>query len=547
LIIHLPTRSSAVIGDVNGQFPAVFKKLATLHAKNNFAFVLIVGNLFASTIYATEEDDTNVQSLLDGKITIPCTTYFALASHALPRPIIEKLEATDGEVCEHLLFLGKRTNMKTSDGIRLIALGGQLDANIIVGETNDKYLPYYGETDAQTLQAASAADILVTNQWPAGIRTRSKVDFQPTTHPQEQECLAKLCTALTPRYHFSTSGDISYEREPFFHAPTAETNGLYPITRFISLAAYGNPNKHKWIYAFSLDPTASHAVSVPAGTTASPVSGSDKKRPAPGQRDTELVYEDGQRGSRFHNKRRKGGRGPLQPSECFFCLSNANIQTHLISSIGNNSYLTVAKGPLPTLETYPKLGFPGHVLVIPMDHKPTLASMEEAERNAAYTEMQNYRSSMNKMLRSIAGEDYGSVTWELSKSSLPHSHWQYMPVDADFIRKGLVEAAFQALSENLHFPPIKKQDVGDGFYETSDFFRVMIWDPKEPEDKYTSLVMRIDGTVKFHSQFGREVLAKLMRLDNRVDWHHCGQTQAEEEADVASFNKAFKEFDFTDS
>lgn len=89
-----------------------------------------------------------------------------------------------------------------------------------------------------------------------------------------------------------------------------------------------------------------------------------------------------------------------------------------------------------------------------------------------------------------------------------------------------------------------KEDVGDGFDETSDFFRVLIWDPADDTAKQTSYVLRFDEKIRFHSQFGREVLAKLLRLDKRIDWHECGQTQAEEEADVAKFKDAFKRFDF---
>jgi hypothetical protein len=150
------------------------------------------------------------------------------------------------------------------------------------------------------------------------------------------------------------------------------------------------------------------------------------------------------------------------------------------------------------------------------------------------------------MLNSLGGGEYGSVTWEVSKSSLPHTHWQYLPVPVDLIRKGLVEAAFKALGENLHYPAFTKEDVGDGFGETSDFFRVLIWDPKNPVEKLTSLVMRIDESIRFHNQFGREVLAKLLRLDKRVDWHDCGQTQAEEEQNVADFKAGFKDFDFAE-
>lgn len=184
------------------------------------------------------------------------------------------------------------------------------------------------------------------------------------------------------------------------------------------------------------------------------------------------------------------------------------------------------------------------MLIIPFSHQPTLGSMEEEERHATYAEMQRYRIAMNNMLVSAANEEYGSVTWEVSKSSLPHTHWQYLPVPADLIQKGLVEAAFKALAENLHWPVFKKEDVADGFEEPSDFFRVLIWDPKNDSPKQTSYVMRFDEKIRFHSQFGREVLAKLLRLDKRIDWRDCGQTQADEEQDVEKFKKAFQTFDF---
>ncbi|PSN61344.1 hypothetical protein BS50DRAFT_625249 [Corynespora cassiicola Philippines] len=533
-----------VVGDVDGHYPAVFQKLSSLHAKNAFAFAIVAGNLFASPLLATEGDEANVQALISGKIHVPFTTYFALGSYPLPSAIAEKLDSSDGEVCHNLLFLGKRTTMKTSEGVRIVALGGVLDSNIIAGQSRDKYLPYYSETDAKVLRGASNADILITTEWPEGIQKRSKVDFSPEKQPQSQQCLADLDATLKPRYHFSTSGSTFYEREPFFHPPSDETEGLYPVTRFISLASYGNLNKQKWIYAFSLDPTASHPISPPSGSTASPVFFSERKRQAPTHGESSLIYDDGSRGRRPNKRRRGEHRGPIQASECFFCLSNQNIATHLVASIGENSYLTTAKGPLSESSTFPELGFPGHVLMIPFTHQPTLAAMEEQDRLATYAEMQKYRTAMNSMLKSVGGEQYGSVTWEVSKSSLPHTHWQYMPVPADLIRKGLVEAAFRALAENLRWPSLSKEDVGDGFQETGDFFRVLLWEPSGGEGGSVSLVMRFDEKIRFHNQFGREVLAKLLRLDKRLDWRDCGQTQQEEERDVAKFKEAFGAFDF---
>jgi diadenosine tetraphosphate (Ap4A) HIT family hydrolase len=533
-----------VIGDVNGQFKAVFQKLGALHAKNNFAFAVIVGSLFGDAADESSADAVDVQELLGGKVEVPLPTYFALPRHPLPPVVVDKLESSNDELCHNLYFLGKRSVTKTSEGIRIVALGGQLDSNIIAGQSKDKYPPFYGDTDAKTLRGATKADILVTSEWPEDIRKRSRVEFKADVEPQSQQCIADLDAVLKPRYHFSTSGGTFYEREPFFHAPGDETDNLYPVTRFISMAAYGNPDKQKWIYAFSIDPSASHPVSPPAGSTACPVILSEKKRPPPEHREQTLVYDDGTRGRRPHKRRKGENRGPLSASECFFCLANENIATHLVTSIGDSSYMTTAKGPLSTSQTYPKLGFPCHMLIIPFTHQPTLGSMEEEERQATYSEMQKYRIAMNSMLKSAAGEEYGSVTWEVSKSSLPHTHWQYLPVPADLIRKGLVEAAFKALAENMHWPSFEKEDVADGFEETSDFFRVLVWDPKNDPSKQTSYVLRFDEKIRFHSQFGREVLAKLLRLDSRIDWRDCGQTQADEEQDVGKFKGAFKDFDF---
>jgi hypothetical protein len=94
--------------------------------------------------------------------------------------------------------------------------------------------------------------------------------------------ISDLCAALKPRYHLSTSPGFFYEREAFFHAPSQDASDVRPITRFISLAAYGNTSKQKYLYAFSLQPSADPMAPLPPGTTASPFTAraSGKKRPA---------------------------------------------------------------------------------------------------------------------------------------------------------------------------------------------------------------------------------------------------------------------------
>jgi len=538
------------VGDVDGQFLAVFQKIAALHSKNNFSFALIVGNLFASPGSTTDEDSRNIQKLINGEIRIPLPTYFVLGTQELPTLVVKKLDESEGELCENVFFLGKRAIFKTSQGIRIVSLGGSRISNQTEHEKTDKHLPFYSDNDANILRGANSAHILVTSQWPDGIHNGSKVDLDTGHTLESQTCVAELCTALKPRYHFSTSPLTFYEREPFYHDRSADQSETFHITRFISLGSFTSPNKAKWIYAFSLDPTASPPISLPAAVTSSPFPTSSRKRSSqPDQNPIRFSTEGRYSRSSDHRPRKRKRPEPLTQEECFFCLSNSDLATHLITSIGNETYLTTAKGPLSTGDTFPSLGFPGHILIIPFSHSPTLSLISDAESRAnTIREMHRYRDSMNSMLMSKSSQVLGTVTWEVSRLAGFHTHWQWLPAPLSLIRKGLVEAAFKVEAENLKYPcftgpkptPKSPEPSED---DSSDFFRVMIWNPQDGSDAEMRLLL--DPSFKFDIQFGRRVMAKLLELEGRADWHDCWQSHEDEAADADEFKRIFKEFDFS--
>ncbi|RMJ24006.1 cwfJ domain-containing protein, partial [Aspergillus sp. HF37] len=246
-----------VIGNVNCELRDVFTKLAKLHAKQNFSFAVIVGDVFGDC--TAEHELEEISGLFHGSINVPIPTYFTLGDRPLPARVVDKIEADD-EVCPNLYFLGKRGTLKTSEGIRLVTLGGKLDTD---GNKTNKYNPTYAEPDARALYGAHSADILITNQWPRGIRTGSKVSTpEDSTPPEEVQCLADLTATLKPRYHVS-SGDFFWEREPFFHMPTEDEPDAKPVTRFINVASYSKTTPQKWMYAFTLDPKAPIPFTVP--------------------------------------------------------------------------------------------------------------------------------------------------------------------------------------------------------------------------------------------------------------------------------------------
>ncbi|PTD12370.1 CWF19-like protein mug161 [Fusarium culmorum] len=527
-----------VLGSLNGQLEPAFKKLATLHAKNNFSMAILTGDVFSAT-----QDDESVAALLEGTLQPP----FA------PR-IAAKVEAEE-EICENLHFLGKRSITKTSDGVRIVALGGQLDTNLIAGQSKEQHLPFHSVDDAKSLRGAHSADILLTSIWPAGVWTGSQVALDPTNQASlaVSDSIAELCAALKPRYHLSSSPEgFFYEREAFVHPTEKETDNTC-VTRFISMAPYGNEAKAKFLYAFSLN---KGDASVPVGATASPFNPKTKRRAPKEDSYNRYGGDEQERGHRGRRQKQRHRSPPPGPDRCYFCLSNPNLSSHMCCSIGDDAYISTAKGPLPTSATFTEQGldFPGHLIIIPLPHNPTIPSIgpvadPNGEAAKTYKEMTRFREAIQAMIAAKSSHKLGVVTWEISRENNVHLIWQLMPLPAELIRKGLAEAAFKVEAENQSFPAFKVQDLTLEQQAESggDFFRVWLWaDDGEERIKGKSLVMPLPSDMRFFDlQFGRRVLAKLLNLEDRVIWKACEQTIEDETKDVEAFREAFKEWDFT--
>lgn len=189
--------------------------------------------------------------------------------------------------------------------------------------------------------------------------------------------------------------------------------------------------------------------------------------------------------------------------------------------------------------------------------------------------MQRYRHALHSLLTSASNGALGAVTWEVSRAEGIHIHWQFLPVQAELVKKGLVEAAFKVEAENEKYPFFKEKEIGDGTDETGDYFRVWIWRPTESSPKpktvdegeqdggtdegedakgengddtkgvEKSLMLPLSANFRFDLQFGRRVMAKLLGLEKRMHWQDCTQSDAEEKKDAEKFKTSFKEFDFS--
>jgi hypothetical protein len=64
------------------------------------------------------------------------------------------------------------------------------------------------------------------------------------------------------------------------------------------------------------------------------------------------------------------------------------------------------------------------------------------------------------------------VTWEISREKNIHIHWQFMPVPAEMVSKGLVEAGFRVLAEDMKLGKLTQKEFGTADEVKTDYFRV---------------------------------------------------------------------------
>ena len=224
------TYPRAVLGSVNGALKKFFAKLQKLQAKQEFSFAIILGDLFTKT--PDESQNQELLDLLTGALNVSLPTYFGIGNHPLPARVAEKLEAS-GEVCANLFFLGRRGALKTSEGVKIAALGGRLlEPDSSQSTPVGRFDATFTVNDARTLHGAHTVDILITNQWPQGVRYGSKhylpEDIDP---PSDALCISEICAALKPRYHFSSSAAY-YSREPFFNTAIEDEKETTRVKRF---------------------------------------------------------------------------------------------------------------------------------------------------------------------------------------------------------------------------------------------------------------------------------------------------------------------------
>jgi len=224
-----------------------------------------------------------------------------------------------------------------------------------------------------------------------------------------------------------------------------------------------------------------------------------------------------QQGSYHHEQSMT--REEFPRASCWFCLSNPNVERHLVVSVGTFSYMALAKG-----------GINGqHCIILPVEHVSTPKRLA----SNVLAELEQYKKCFRQCFRYV-------IFFEIvvPHMNTQHYHIQAIPVEELMIPNVL--SVFQDDASKIGFEleevPSEKSIV-ELISETTSYFAF-----ESPlENKVFIAYIKSQQPPPF--QLGRQVLCDLMNKKDRIDWKACSLDKEGEKKLAIEFKIVFKQYD----
>lgn len=483
-------------------------------------------------------------------------TYVLGASQPQTCQFYKGLE--NGDICPNLTYLGKRGLYTCHSGIRVAYVSGvqQPSADGVAASTSAQPHQFTIDDVRATRNSCLASkstsgeyrgiDILCTSQWPLSVDADNEA--RQTVTPSA--LLAWLALEIRPRYHFCASAAGYFERQPYRNA-AGPNSALEVATRFVALAPVGNATKEKYVYALSVTPVdRMRVLDLIQRTTTETVCPYDSRRfaqlsgggggvggsAADADSSRQFFYDMSEPAARGNKRGRganhsAGGGGPaaqkrprrdFDQEKCWFCLSSASVERHLVITVGEHFYLALAKGPLDQT----------HVLLLPVTHVQCSALLSAD----SWRELERFKVALTTMYRTV-----GKVTFFFERN-YRSSHLQINVVAVDQriewqVRHAFVDAAEKYDLQLEELPPLREPaDLpAHGPYFVAELAK--------------GEVMLTRQMKMFPLHFGREVFCAegVLACEQKVDWKNCELGKDEEVELVARLRGQFKPFNFAET
>ncbi|CDJ62065.1 CWF19-like protein 1, related [Eimeria necatrix] len=215
-------------------------------------------------------------------------------------------------------------------------------------------------------------------------------------------------------------------------------------------------------------------------------------------------------------------------ADCWFCLANPQVEKHMIVDIADRMYTAVPKGGLTPL----------HMLLIPIAHLPSLAYADAETRREAAALIRAARSAFRQQsLDLVVYERY--VPMKATKAM--HSQLHAIPCDrsqalqsGELFEKRAKRAglSLQRLPETADITSLSElaKDPCLGYFYVE--IPGVLTAKGQTIDRYLHVQPGRDSG-KIPMTFGREVMAELLGLRDKVNWQAC-LVPKDEEAKLAA-------------
>ena len=382
-----------VSGDVKGRFAPFVKRTESVNAKSGpFDMIFAVGSFFSANSldfggFAGQADLDLWNAVVGGKKTLPVSLY--ILGPNCQAELARYKNLAGYEMAENVVYLGTHGCFTTNEGLKIAYLSGVESA---AGAERKEYNFSYEQIKSLGVQlkwndsAYEGVDVLITSEWPW------------EKNNDGSKLISQLALKAKPRYHFAGLHASHIERQPYRNHKVLNEPAKH-VTRFIALSNVANPDKKKWIYAFNVSPMATtdktELLQSPADVTDNPyesIKMHDEEKRGQFFYDMKAGPPDDRNRKRKQQQHHQQQQQPKRKSQgpCWFCLSGAEVEKHLVVSIGEHAYLALPKGGLT----------PDHVLILPIAHFPSLLELpEEVGR-----EVDRFKSALKKCFKKQVSE-----------------------------------------------------------------------------------------------------------------------------------------------
>ena len=212
-------------------------------------------------------------------------------------------------------------------------------------------------------------------------------------------------------------------------------------------------------------------------------------------------------------------------TDCWFCLASPTCEKHLITSVHNQCYITMTKGPVHK---------DGHVLIVPVTH----TSQGALSDPSIASEIDELKAKLRRHASDVWDMDLFVFERAIQTKGGYHTHVQCVPVPKHIGNKlesgmvGMARASGFILRE-------LNSDIGlTGMAEDGYFYAEISSNGESKRFLY-----RAGDGATVPLQFGREVLASVLDRPDLAHWKACVLTEADETSFATKFRESFSKYD----